>query len=69
MVEGLDALMEEVQALPPDLRDQAMPVLLGLKGLGKPQAKNDQIAYAYLIEQGPQGEIMVNGVKLDDLGK
>jgi|GEM_PF-3036095 len=68
-IAGLDALVEEVQALPPQMRDQAMPVLVALKGLGKAESVNGGIVYAYLVEQGEKGDIVVNGVGLEDLGK
>jgi len=68
MIQGLDELAEMVQALPPELGGQAMPVVLALKGMGKPEARDGAIVYSYLVEQGPQGQILVNGVDVSEIG-
>ena len=52
-IAGLEALIEELQALPPEMQEQATPIALMLRGLGKAEARNDEIVYTYLVEQGP----------------
>lgn len=70
LIEGLEELVQEIEQLPPELSQQAMPIVLMLRGLGEAQARNDQIVHAYLIEQGPNGptDIRINGIALDQIG-
>lgn len=69
-IAGLEALIEDLQALAPEMQEQATPIALMLRGLGKAEARNDEIVYTYLIEQGPNGpdDIVINGVSLDQIG-
>ena len=67
-IEGLDDLAAEVQKLDPEIQQQAMPIVVLLRGLGKPAARNDKIHYTYLIEQAPDGNITVNGASMAEMG-
>jgi hypothetical protein len=69
VIEGLEELVAEVQKLDQEMQQQAMPVLVMLRGLGKPAARNDKVVHTYLIEQTPEGAITVNGVSLEEMGK
>lgn len=66
-IEGLDALADEVQKLDKGMAEQVMPVIVMLRGLGKAESQDGQIVHTYLLEQGQQGELTINGVNVDEL--
>lgn len=69
-ISGLEALVEQIQAMEPGFKEEALAVALVLRGLGKAESRNGEIVHTYLVEQGPNGpaDILINGVSIDEIG-
>lgn len=58
---GLDAVMTALQSAPPEVSQQAIPVIMMARGLAKTEGTD---SYSWDVQMGADGKITVNGVDL-----
>lgn len=58
---GLDAVMKALEAAPPEVSQQAIPVIMMARGMAKPEGAD---SYSWDVQMGADGKFTINGVDM-----
>lgn len=62
---GLDAVMKALEAAPPEVSQQAIPVIMMARGMAKPEGTD---SYSWDIQMSADGKFTINGVDMSAMG-
>ncbi|HQU67039.1 MAG TPA: hypothetical protein PLI43_02450 [Albidovulum sp.] len=58
---GLDAVMKALETAPPEVSQQAIPVIMMARGMAKPEGTD---SYSWDVQMGADGKFTINGVDM-----